>query len=158
MGVRRHTETRLCVHVRTMDRFATDKSRVLSERVDHSRKGSVDTPIVALVERINRYSQFYTTSSCSGRIVVFSDSVSGHVTYITVVTIAYIFVVFSQAKKKGCQWFLNSHSFITQPQLVWYGMVRSVDYFFQPGIALRMFKYNSQCIILTGCLVSFVRY
>ena len=66
-----------------MDRFASDKSRVLSKRIDHSRKGSVDAPIVALVARINGYPQFYTTSSCSGRIVVFSDAVGGHVTYIT---------------------------------------------------------------------------
>ena len=71
-----------------MDHFAIDKSRVLSERVDRSRKGAVDAPIAALVERINGYPHFYTTSSCSGRVVVFSDSVGDHVAYVTVVTIA----------------------------------------------------------------------
>lgn len=40
------------------------------ETGDKSKKGSVDADIKLLVERINKSDDFYTTSSCSGRIVL----------------------------------------------------------------------------------------
>ena len=43
---------------------------------DRSRKGSVDAPIVELVELINAQADVYTTSSCSGRITVFGEPTS----------------------------------------------------------------------------------
>ena len=52
--------------------FAADKARVLS-KADLSRKGSVDEPIRDLVEYINAHDSFYTTSSCSGRLIAFSE-------------------------------------------------------------------------------------
>lgn len=52
--------------------FQTDKTRILV-KVDLSRKGSVDGPIRDLVEYINAQDSFYTTSSCSGRVTVFSE-------------------------------------------------------------------------------------
>lgn len=52
--------------------FATDKARVLGQ-VDLSRKGSVDEPIAPLVEYLNSVENYYTTSSCSGRISAFSQ-------------------------------------------------------------------------------------
>ncbi|KAL2642169.1 hypothetical protein R1flu_009756 [Riccia fluitans] len=44
-----------------------------SEEVDKSRKGGVDIQIAELIRKINSHPQFYTTSSCSGRISLFLD-------------------------------------------------------------------------------------
>ena len=52
--------------------FQSEKARVLA-KADLSRKGSVDEPIRELVEYINSQDSFYTTSSCSGRVTVFSE-------------------------------------------------------------------------------------
>ena len=52
--------------------FSTEKARVLG-KVDLSRKGSVDEPITELVSYINSLRDFYTTSSCSGRLVVLQE-------------------------------------------------------------------------------------
>lgn len=52
--------------------FQSDKARVLA-KADLSRKGSVDEPIRELIHFINSQDSYYTTSSCSGRIVVFSE-------------------------------------------------------------------------------------
>ena len=52
--------------------FDREKVRVL-EKADLSRKGSVDAPIRELVEHINTQDDYYTTSSCSGRTVVFCE-------------------------------------------------------------------------------------
>lgn len=48
------------------------KSRALGQ-VDLSRKGSVDEAIVPLVRYINAREEYYTTSSCAGRISIFSE-------------------------------------------------------------------------------------
>ena len=39
--------------------------------IDHSKKGSFDVPIHDLIVLINTQQDFFTTSSCSGRILVF---------------------------------------------------------------------------------------
>ena len=59
--------------------FNNDKKQHLYklEHLDKSKKGSVDKPIEKLVELINSKKDFYTTSSCSGRIVVLSVPDSG---------------------------------------------------------------------------------
>ncbi|KAM6919156.1 tRNA wybutosine-synthesizing protein 3 homolog [Xenentodon cancila] len=49
--------------------FSQWKKQALT-RLDLSKKGSVDEDVALLVERINRTEQFFTTSSCSGRIVL----------------------------------------------------------------------------------------
>jgi len=55
------------------DIFDKEKERVLG-KADLSRKGSVDAPIEALVEYINNsLTDYYTSSSCSGRAVVFAE-------------------------------------------------------------------------------------
>jgi tRNA wybutosine-synthesizing protein 3 len=45
-----------------------------SDAKDKSRAGGVDAPIAPLVARINCHSSYCTTSSCSGRVSVFSES------------------------------------------------------------------------------------
>ena len=52
--------------------FANQKASAL-KGVDLSRKGSVDAPIGDLVQLVNSLPQYFTTSSCSGRIVVLAE-------------------------------------------------------------------------------------
>ena len=54
-------------------RFFEEKERVLKEKADLSKKGSIDAPIVGLVECLNESEPYYTTSSCSGRILLYAD-------------------------------------------------------------------------------------
>jgi len=56
--------------------FDRQKASVLS-RTDHSKKGSVDEPVRKLVAMLNSKDDFYTTSSCSGRIVLMVEAASG---------------------------------------------------------------------------------
>jgi len=53
--------------------FQKRKKDVLS-KLDKSSKKSWDVKIVSLCEKINPLENFYTTSSCSGRIVLIIDN------------------------------------------------------------------------------------
>lgn len=70
--------------------FDRQKQTSLSA-VDLSRKGSVDAPIEELIQFINSQRNYFTTSSCSGRIIVVDNEADGTI------------------KKKGCKWILTSH-------------------------------------------------
>ncbi|XP_004679578.1 PREDICTED: tRNA wybutosine-synthesizing protein 3 homolog [Condylura cristata] len=77
-----------------MDRdaeFRRWKSQCLS-KVDLSRKGSLDEDIVELVQVLNRQEQFFTTSSCSGRIVLLDGGINGF-----------------EVQKQNCCWLLVTH-------------------------------------------------
>lgn len=52
-----------------MDSFEKSKISVNNKK-DRSRKGSIDTKIKRLCEILNSSENYYTTSSCSGRIIV----------------------------------------------------------------------------------------
>ncbi len=41
---------------------------------DKSRKGDVDGPIISLIDHINSLDNYYTTSSCSGRIYLLTEA------------------------------------------------------------------------------------
>jgi tRNA(Phe) wybutosine-synthesizing methylase Tyw3 len=59
--------------------FKTAKKNVmtkLKEAIDFSPKGSIDAPVVAMVNYINSLPDLFTTSSCSGRIAVYTYSPS----------------------------------------------------------------------------------
>jgi len=58
---------------------------ISSEQVDKSRKGSVDEKILPLVNLINSTDDFFTTSTCSGRIILFAN-VSQQSTTTTITT------------------------------------------------------------------------
>ena len=45
---------------------------------DNSRKGTVDKAIIPLIEYINSLDNYYTTSSCSGRIQLLTEADSKH--------------------------------------------------------------------------------
>ena len=55
-----------------MDIFRKQKLAALSG-LDLSRKGSVDAPIVNLIQQINDQEQYFTTSSCSGRVCIVEE-------------------------------------------------------------------------------------
>lgn len=77
--------------------FDRQKAEKLS-KVDLSRKGSVDEPIVDFLQKLNRHSDYVSLSSCSGRIIVF---------------------VGGDNLKKGCQWILVKHDKVTEEDEVW---------------------------------------
>ncbi|MDD5086354.1 MAG: hypothetical protein PHV16_01250 [Candidatus Nanoarchaeia archaeon] len=56
--------------------FEKDKKNIL-ERIDKSKKGSIDDEIKNLVDLINSLKDYYTTSSCSGRIMIINRPESG---------------------------------------------------------------------------------
>ena len=49
--------------------FKTEKKNFLN-KLDKSKKGSIDKEILQLINKINSKEECYTTSSCSGRIVL----------------------------------------------------------------------------------------
>jgi len=55
-----------------MDSFNKRKKDILSKR-DKSSKGNWDKKISKLCEKVNLLDNYYTTSSCSGRIVIIKD-------------------------------------------------------------------------------------
>lgn len=52
--------------------FDEEKARTLRRMREHDRsdKGSIDEPISTLLKQINARDEYYTTSSCAGRIIV----------------------------------------------------------------------------------------
>merc|ERR1712142_869662 len=61
--------------------------------VDLSRKGNIDAHVQPLVSFINEQSDYFTTSSCSGRILVFIQSLEES----------------GKIKKRNCEWLLTTH-------------------------------------------------
>ncbi|KAI9102691.1 tRNA wybutosine-synthesizing protein [Phlyctochytrium arcticum] len=57
----------------TNSTFDEKKAEIL-EFKDKSPKGSIDEPVIPLLETINRTSDLVTTSSCSGRVAVYIDA------------------------------------------------------------------------------------
>ena len=55
-----------------MKRFKQRKQEILNKK-DKSSIGSWDKRISELCEKINSFDEYYTTSSCSGRIIVMKD-------------------------------------------------------------------------------------
>ncbi|XP_066124976.1 tRNA wybutosine-synthesizing protein 3 homolog isoform X2 [Saccopteryx bilineata] len=77
-----------------MDRraeFSRWKAQCLS-KADLSRKGSVDEDVAELVQLLNGREQFFTTSSCAGRIILLEASISGF-----------------DVQKQNCCWLLVTH-------------------------------------------------
>uniref|UniRef100_A0A671E469 tRNA wybutosine-synthesizing protein 3 homolog n=1 Tax=Rhinolophus ferrumequinum TaxID=59479 RepID=A0A671E469_RHIFE len=77
-----------------MDRsaeFRRWKAQCLS-KADLSRKGDVDEDVVDLVQLLNEREQFFTTSSCAGRIILLDGNING-----------------IEVQKKNCCWLLVTH-------------------------------------------------
>ena len=71
------------------DNFDIDKKNILLKK-DKSKKGSIDKPIIELINYLNSLRDYYTTSSCSGRILILRIPKSG--------------------RKDKVEWLLTSHS------------------------------------------------
>ena len=67
--------------------FESNKKTILS-KIDKSKKGEIDKPIKKLIILINKSKNYYTTSSCSGRIVLLAKK---------------------SGEKKGSKWLFSSH-------------------------------------------------
>lgn len=63
-------------------------------KADKSKKGSIDDNILDLVNKINNNNDFYTTSSCSGRIVLIEIPVS--------------------MKKQEAEWLFITHDYVVE--------------------------------------------
>ncbi|XP_004841495.2 tRNA wybutosine-synthesizing protein 3 homolog isoform X2 [Heterocephalus glaber] len=77
-----------------MDRsaeFRRWKAQCLS-RADLSRKGSVDEDVAHVVQLLNTREQFFTTSSCAGRILLIDGGINGF-----------------EVQKQNCCWLLVTH-------------------------------------------------
>lgn len=72
--------------------FDHEKKQAL-RKIDKSKKGHIDKQILSLVNLINNHSNYYTTSSCSGRIMLFLPSQTG--------------------KKQDAEWLFSSHEPVT---------------------------------------------
>ncbi len=80
-------------------KFEKDKKNVL-ERIDKSKKGSIDTEIISLVKLINSLKNYYTTSSCSGRIMIIKRPESGKKCDVDFFFSSHSKVNFSEIKNK----------------------------------------------------------
>ncbi|MFA5142346.1 MAG: tRNA wybutosine-synthesizing 3 family protein [Candidatus Woesearchaeota archaeon] len=59
-------------------------------KIDKSRKGSIDEAAMPLIDKLNQMNDYYTTSSCAGRLMLYR---------------------FSDSKKKNeTEWLLQSHN------------------------------------------------
>lgn len=84
----------------TDQEFARWKSQ--SElKLDQSRKGGVDADIVPLVSLLNGLQQYFTTSSCSGRIILIDGNSESN-----------------DIHKQNCQWLFVSHQKCTTEELI----------------------------------------
>jgi tRNA wybutosine-synthesizing protein 3 len=77
--------------------FDNDK-KVILEKKDKSKIGKVDAKIKKLVDKINSKKDFFTTSSCSGRILLISQAISG--------------------KKNEARWIFSSHEKIKANDII----------------------------------------
>ena len=71
-----------------MTTFDASKASILENLktgVDFSFKGSIDAPVLELVNFINSHENYFTTSSCSGRVSVFRSGLSAkHIKWLLV--------------------------------------------------------------------------
>ena len=88
--------------------FANEKKQTLT-KMDKSVKGEIDAPIIEMVGMINNSDNYYTTSSCSGRIIVTASSGDNEATPVV---------------KKGTDWQFVSHESINVDQFL--STIRSV--------------------------------
>lgn len=63
----------------TLEYFDKSKKSTLEKlyKPDRSKKGDVDIDAIPVIDAINSKDNYYTTSSCSGRISLFQEALSG---------------------------------------------------------------------------------
>jgi tRNA wybutosine-synthesizing protein 3 len=83
-----------------MDYFDTSKKEMLEKlyKPDKSFKGTVDVDAISIINELNSKNDYFTTSSCSGRISLFYESSTG--------------------KKQDAGWLFVQHGLVTKKELV----------------------------------------
>lgn len=84
-----------------MERDFERWKRQSEQKLDYSKKGNVDSDIVPLVCLINSRQEYFTTSSCSGRVILIDTSSEN-----------------SDVQKQNCVWLFVSHQKCTSDQLI----------------------------------------
>jgi len=77
--------------------FAKEKADFLSKK-DKSRKGSIDSKIKKLVEKINSSNNYFTTSSCAGRILLLAQPKSNKKSEVRYLFCSHSKIKFSNVK------------------------------------------------------------
>lgn len=80
------------------DKFHREKKIFLS-KIDKSKKGQIDKEIFFLVNKINSFQNYYTTSSCAGRIIILKIPKSERKNETKKLFISHRKVNFSEIKK-----------------------------------------------------------
>ncbi|KAM9720064.1 tRNA wybutosine-synthesizing protein 3 homolog isoform 4-T4 [Menidia menidia] len=92
-----------------MEETFEQRKKYCLNKLDLSKKGSVDEDIQHVVYLINSCKDLFTTSSCSGRIILFDGFPNN-----------------SDVQKKGCVWLFVAHSKCTFDDLM-SGLSRSTN-------------------------------
>lgn len=105
-----------------MAAFEKQKASCLSQ-VDLSKKGNIDDQIIDLVQYINAKDNYFTTSSCSGRISVFSEvsQLQGREyarLCFSEIQRKIIICQLADQKKKHCEWLYVTHSAAIEEEVV----------------------------------------
>lgn len=101
--------------------FATLKSQQAFVE-DASRKSSIDARIRDLVEAINESANYFTTSSCSGRLLAFSQvllTFPKQFSYRFHFTLVFFFIDFQDENfvKKNCEWIRVTHEPLSDEEI-----------------------------------------
>ena len=85
------------------DSFKKIKESYLKSKLnfDKSKKGSIDKKILSLINTINSLTDFYTTSSCSGRIVILETNITT-----------------TKNKKNDTKWVYSTHELAKSKELI----------------------------------------
>nr|XP_057917614.1 tRNA wybutosine-synthesizing protein 3 homolog [Doryrhamphus excisus] len=86
-------ESSPALHFLRMEKNFCQWKKQCLDKVDLSRKGVVDEDVVHIVSLLNSYEEYFTTSSCSGRIIIIDKAPESVV-----------------VQKKNLVWLLVSHS------------------------------------------------
>lgn len=107
-----------------MASFEARKHAVLeslaSDARDKSRAGGVDAPIADLIHRINQHPFFFTTSSCSGRVSIFSEPTPKSVSTADDACVEATANSAVKTKKKGGDWVYVSHETASEDEVSHY--------------------------------------
>lgn len=93
-------------------------------KTDKSRKDSWDEKIIPLLNKINKLENYFTTSSCSGRALLYSNSI----------------------KKHDCKWFYYSHEKL-KSDIIWQEL-KKAEKFMQDNNDESICFFNFKGVIL----------
>ncbi|XP_026169244.1 tRNA wybutosine-synthesizing protein 3 homolog [Mastacembelus armatus] len=91
-----------------MDKTFSQWKKTCLNKLDLSKKGSVDQDIEHVVSLINSCEEYFTTSSCSGRIILIDAATEN-----------------SDVQKQNCTWLFVSHQKCTLDDLI-HGLTKSI--------------------------------